>query len=523
MPGAGEQRTEAYIKYSEGAAQPATPQSAPSSSGAASSDGRQAGAVRKSRRFRRTTLITVFCLAALAGIGLSRKINIEFGVIWLAALPVILLIRSKSPLALVAIIILGLGLGLWRGNTYMKNIHEFNSLASSKVVIEARATSDAIYSKRAQIEFTANNIRLLEPYTKPIAGSFKISGFGERMIYRGDTVKVSGKFFPMRGGNQGRIAYAQLERIKQGNNPVFNMTRQFSAGMQSALPEPNASFGLGILVGQRATMPAELTAALTAVGLVHIVAVSGYNLTIIVRAISRLKLGSKYQKLLVSLTLITIFILVTGFSASIVRAAIVSVLSLWAWYYGRSINGVTLIAFTAALTGLIKPYFVWSDLGWYLSFLAFFGVLVIAPLLASRLFKHSPKVLAMILIETLCAEIMTLPLIMMSFSQLSLIGLLANLLVVPLVPVAMLFSAVAGAAGAVIPSLAGWFAWPANLLLTFILDLVRLLSGVPFASVKATISPLSMIFLYLTVFLLVVIFHRRVLKNKQIIKNWLGV
>lgn len=475
------------------------------------------------RRFRRTTLITVFCLAVLAGIGLSRKINIEFGAVWLAALPLILLMRSKSPLALLTVVIVGLGLGMWRGNIYMKNVHEFNSLAASKVVIEARATSDAIYSKRAQIEFTVNNIRLLEPYTKPMAGSFKISGFGERMIYRGDTVKVSGKFFPMRGSNQGRIAYAKLERVQFGGNPIHKLTRQFNAGMQSALPEPNASFGLGILVGQRATMPAELTAALTAVGLAHIVAVSGYNLTIIVRAISRLKLGSKYQKLLVSLALIAIFTLVTGFSASIVRAAIVSVLILLAWYYGRSINGVTLIAFTAALTGVFKPFYVWSDLGWYLSFLAFFGVLVIAPLLVTRLFKHPPKILVMILIETLCAEIMTLPLIMMSFSQLSLIGLLANLLVVPLIPIAMLFSAVAGAAGALVPQLSGWFAWPANMLLTFILDLVRLLSGVPFASVKATISSYSMVVLYSTILLLVIIFHRRVLKSKNKIKNWLGV
>src|SRR5205807_2186671 len=104
--------------------------------------------------------------------------------------------------------------------------------------------------------------------------------------------------------------------------------------------------------------------------------VSGYNLTIIIRGLNRLKLGSKYQRLILSLAFIAFFVLVTGFSASIVRAAIVSTLSLWAWFYGRKIRAVLLIAFTAALTGLINPFYIWGDLGWYLSFLAFFGVLI---------------------------------------------------------------------------------------------------------------------------------------------------
>src|SRR5581483_4964968 len=155
-----------------------------------------------------------------------------------------------------------------------------------------------------------------------------------------------------------------------------------------------------------------------------------------------------------------------GFSASIVRAALVSILSLWAWYYGRRVKPMVLISLAAAITALWNPFYIWADLGWWLSFLAFFGVLVISPLITNRLFKKTPKLFTLVFLETLSAELMTLPLILMTFSQLSIVALIANLLVVPLVPLAMLLSTVAGAAGFITPQIAGWLALPARLLLT---------------------------------------------------------
>lgn len=397
----------------------------------------------------------------------------------------------------------------------MGKYNQLKHLTAQKVMITATATTDSIYGNRSQIEFNANHVTLSE---KPLAGSFKISGFGVPMVYRGDKVRISGKIFPTRGSNQARIAYAKLEIISEDSSWVNGFTRRFSAGMQSALPEPNASFGLGLLIGQRNTLPQELTNQLIMVGLVHIVAVSGYNLTILVRAVGRLKLGSKYQRLIASLALIGFFILMTGFSASIVRAAIISILSLWAWYYGRKIRPILLISFTAALTGLINPFYVWGDLGWYLSFLAFFGVLLVAPLVSKSFFRKEPKVLGMVVLETLCAELMTLPLIMMSFGQLSLIGLAANALVVPLIPVAMLVSAIAAFAGMLVPEIAGWLAWPANILLTYILDIVHLFSDIPGMFQRRSIGPAGMIYFYLMVLILVLTLKGRK-KPKELPKD----
>jgi competence protein ComEC len=467
------------------------------------------------RKFRCTTLMTIFCLSSLVGIGLARKTSLEANLWLYLFLPLLLLLKNRNVAFLAAVIACGTGIGLWRGSAYMQNIYQLKDLTGQKVTIETTATTDSIYSKGSQILFTGNKIELLEPSVKPLGGSFKISGFGEQMVYRGDQLRVSGKLYPMRGSNQGRVAYAQLEKLNDSSSYINDLTHNFNAGMQNALPEPAASFGLGLLIGQRSTLPQQITDALTAVGLVHIVAVSGYNLTIIIRGVGRLRLGSKYQKLVLSLALIAGFVLVTGFSASIVRAALVSSLGLWAWFYGRKFKPLLLISLAAAITSLWNPFYVWGDLSWYLSFLAFFGVLVIAPVISARFFRSQPKLLTMVLMETLSAELMTLPLILMTFSQLSIIALVANVLVVPLVPVAMLLSAAAGLAGMLAPQLAGWIALPAKLLLTYMLDIVHLLSTIPSVLVHRSISAAYMLGLYAAVIILVLMFYKR-LANKPI-------
>ncbi len=450
----------------------------------------------------------IFCLAILAGLGLSRKIIFEPPVWSILLIAFCFLLKPKNITSLLLVIVLGLCLGLWRGGIYMQKLGELKGLSSQNAIIEATATSDAVYTGATQLEFTVSHAQL-QPSRRPLTGNFKVSGFGEAMVYRGDRLQISGKLYPTRGANQARISYAQLKRIGLDNSWINRFTRRFSAGMQSALPEPNASFGMGLLIGQRSTLSQDIINQLTMVGLLHIVAVSGYNLTILVRASTKLKLRSKYQKLILSLALISFFILMTGFSASIVRAAIVSTLSLWAWFYGRKIQPVLILAFTAALTALLNPFYVWGDPGWYLSFLAFFGVLIISPIIVSKLFRQRPKIIVGVAMETLAAEVMTLPLIMAMFGQLSLVGLLTNVLVVPLIPFAMLLSAAAATVGMLAPAVAGWLAWPANLLLTYILDIVHLFAAIPSIFLHRSISTSSMLYFYGLILLVFAAAHKQ--------------
>lgn len=467
------------------------------------------------RKYRRTTLIALFCLSVLGGLGLAKTASYT-PQIWLLALtPLVFLVKKRNTLSLYLLILLGLGLGFWRGTIIMQKLELLHSYNGQKVLLQGKVLGDSVYGKNSQIDFEIGSLRLLEPDSQPIIGKIRVSGFGVHMAYKGDTVTAYGRLYPGSGSYQGRISYAKLQATKTSQSWLNNSARRFNAGMQNALPEPQASFALGLLIGQRNTLPSTITNQLIMVGLVHIVAVSGYNLTVLVRAAQRIGLRSKYQRLVLALGLILVFVLITGFSASIVRAAVVSVLSLWAWYYGLKIKPAVLIAFAAALTAFFNPFYIWGDLGWYLSFLAFFGIMVIAPAISARIFSRPPKMLTAVVLETLSAEIMTLPLIMMSFSQLSLISLVANALVVPLVPFAMLLSAVAAGAGALIPQFAGWLAWPARLLLTYMLDVVHLLANIPSIFIHRSIGISYMLALYGVVLAVVVTLRHRVSRRPK--------
>lgn len=448
----------------------------------------------------------------LAGLGLAR-LRWQISAAWmiLSFVFVAAFARRKNLVLALAVVAFGMLAGLWRGGQYMELVGNYDNLYGQKITLVGTATDDAIYANGGQLSFDADHLEVTSPVQTELVGKIGIKGFGVPAVYRGDKVEVSGRLYKTRGSRSGSISFAQITVQKRSSSFINDIKRRFQAGMQSALPEPLASFSLGLLIGQRNTLPESLTAVMATVGLTHIVAVSGYNLTIIVRAVRRfLNKLSKYQSTIISFILILTFLLFTGFSPSIVRAAIVSVLSIAAWYYGRAFRPLLILLLTAALTAGFYPIYIWSDIGWYLSFLAFFGVLIIAPLLAKRLFKNKrPHALAYLAIESFAAQLMAWPLIMYIFGEFSLIALPANMLIVPLVPFAMLLSAVAGAAGMLAPALAGWFAWPAKLLLTYMVDIMQLMAKVPHALSKQGISLVQMILIYFVVVVLCGILWRK--------------
>lgn len=453
----------------------------------------------------------------MAGLGLARLGSIGANWVLLDGLFCLVAFKRKRWLPL-AVVLLALSLGWWRGSVVMHRLAAYQPLVEQPVVIEGRADSDAIYGDRSQLTFDITNITVLEPYKQPLTGKMKISGYGAPMVYRGDLVQAQGKLFKTRGSRQASLSFANIAVLGRSHSFIDNTRRRFSAGMQSALPEPLASFALGLLIGQRSTIPDDVSRRLSTVGLTHLVAVSGYNLTILVEFVRRL-LGrrSKYQSTLMSLLLIGAFLLVTGLSASITRAAIVSLLSIGAWYYGRQFKPLLLLSIAAALTAGWNPLYLWSDIGWYLSFLAFFGVLIIAPLLAKRLFKGKKvRSLTMLLLESISAQLMAAPLIMHIFGQISLVGIVANLMVVPLVPLAMLVSFLAGLGGMLLPTLAGWIAWPARLVLTYMLDVVAALSRVPHALSERKLLLNQMLGLYGIIAILCIVLWRKITKNVKI-------
>jgi hypothetical protein len=317
------------------------------------------------RRFQLPTILSAGCAGLLTGLWIARYGIVLPAGATVAALPIVLLARRRTMPGLVAITALGLLLGLARGAPFWRDVGLYQEYFGTPVVIQVRAVEDAVYDRNKQLAFTAESVEVSEPDgAVALPGRVAVSGFGEPMVYSGDIVQVSGKLKPTRGGKVARIGFAELTVTGRTDDWLQNWRRRYAAGVQSALPEPMASFGLGILVGQRSTLSQSVSDDLSAAGLTHLVAVSGYNLTILVGACKKLfGKRSHFMSTAAACFLIVFFLLCTGFSASIVRAAIVAGLSLLAGYYGRSIKPVLLILLAACITAVVNPIYLWFDIG----------------------------------------------------------------------------------------------------------------------------------------------------------------
>ncbi|MBW3538244.1 ComEC/Rec2 family competence protein [Candidatus Parcubacteria bacterium] len=417
--------------------------------------------------------------------------QVELPLLMTAALALVLARRSR--LVLPAVVVLGLVLGIFRGAQSVVEYAELERLVGQKVTLVGEVADDATVSDKGHLNFSLHR---LTHEGQPISGAVRVRGRYQK-VKRGYAVSVTGKLGPTIGSKQAEFGFAsQIEVLSTEIGWLEEIRQRFFAGMRTALPEPLASLALGLLVGTRGLIPKSLQDQLTKVGLSHIVAVSGYNLTILTRAAQRpLRQLSKYLSTALVLWLVLGFVVVSGFSASIVRAAVVSVLALLAAYYGRELRPMALIALAAGLTAAVKPDYLWSDLGWQLSFLAFFGIMVLAPAVEQR-FVKKPRAIKTLLIESLSAQIMTFPLIAVIFQQLSIASLVSNVIVLPLIPAVMLLGFVAGLGGWLIAPIAGWLAWPAALLLRLILAVVDHLAGLSWSSIQLYISTTDMVLIY---------------------------
>ncbi|HSX14848.1 MAG TPA: ComEC/Rec2 family competence protein [Candidatus Saccharimonadales bacterium] len=414
-----------------------------------------------------TTLITAASLAFLIGLVIGRPMFVSGALV--VGLFAITLVLGRSRWRNLAIIIMALTLGLWRAGQVRWSDQILASHFGQSVRLEGVVRDDPALNDQNQLSFSLATSRLDDrPYRTNIAV------FTHRLpIRRGYQIALVGKLKPSIGANQAEFSFPQTQIISDHISWLERWRLRFFAAERAMIPEPLASFALGLLIGARALIPKTLQAQLAAVGLSHLVAVSGYNLTILVDGVRRVfRNSSKFFVLALSLWLIGGFVAVAGASASIVRAGAVSILVLAAGYYGRTIKPVLLIALVAALTAGLNPHALYSDLGWQLSFAAFAGILIVAPILGERL-GLSNHPLGMIALEALAAYLLTLPLILHSFGTFTPIAPLTNLIVMPLVPIAMLASFVAGLAGLAVPLVGGWLAWPAILLLRFIVGVIE--------------------------------------------------
>lgn len=255
-----------------------------------------------------------------------------------------------------------------------------------------------------------------------------------------------------------------------------------------ALPEPHGSLMSGILLGNRVKLDKDLITTFRAVGLTHIIAVSGYNLTILTaNALSIFWPLIGRRALWVSTAIIILFVIITGAPASILRAAVMALTVILAKYSGRPSRAINVLIFGAAVLVVFEPKIIF-DVGFQLSVAATYGLIRLSPYIIRVLSQTKlPETLRQVLAETLSAILLTTPLIIGHFERLSIVSPLANILVLPLIPLVMAIGLIGAGLMLAVPAVGNFLilaSWP---LLAWIIFISQRLADWQFASTDLTL------------------------------------
>ena len=241
-------------------------------------------------------------------------------------------------------------------------------------------------------------------------------------------------------------------------------------------PQPEAGLLSGILLGLDNDLPESVIQAYRDTGTAHIIAISGFNTTLIaglfMAGFSRL--FRRFPAFFLSAAAVALYAILVGGSPSVVRAAVMSALAMGGQLFGRKNSGLTALFFTAAVMCAGNPFLV-KDVSFQLSFSATLGLVLFAsPLqeqaqsLLNRWFSeekagHLISPLSEYFLFTLAAQATTLPVIAMQFNRFSISSFLANPLVLPLQPAVLYAGGAAVVLGTIWQPLGRLFtpfAWP---------------------------------------------------------------
>jgi len=277
---------------------------------------------------------------------------------------------------------------------------------------------------------------------------------------------------------------------------LYGLRRRAQATLAAIFPEPEASLLTGILLGIESTLPEEVVDAFTRTGTIHIIVISGFNLTLVAGLFIRAgtQLWARRPALLVACGSIVLYTLFVGATPPVVRAALMVAVSLLAYGVGRPYAAGRALAATAIIMTALNPGLLWSA-SFQLSFAATVGLIVLAPLLegrfGDRLIGWLPpeaqasgsSLLRELLVASLAAQLTTLPIILYHFRRLSLVALVANALILPVQPYLMTLGGVAAGLGLLWLPLGRVVAWVPWLFAAYTVRMVEWAARPAWASV----------------------------------------
>ncbi|WP_232510254.1 DNA internalization-related competence protein ComEC/Rec2 [Paenibacillus crassostreae] len=204
--------------------------------------------------------------------------------------------------------------------------------------------------------------------------------------------------------------------------------------IEALFQEPHAGYMKGLIIGMQDDVDPTTYSQFSQLGLTHILAVSGTHVAVYVACLlillSLFRL-TRETKLTIVILLVPCYVLLTGFSPSVVRSGIMSMIALYAARQGLLKDGLHIISAAALFMLLWNPYLL-VNVSFQLSFIVTLGLMVYVPLIMPMLSKL-PRKFAPVLGVTVIAQFVSFPLTIYYFNQFSLLSVVANLLLVPLI------------------------------------------------------------------------------------------
>jgi competence protein ComEC len=268
---------------------------------------------------------------------------------------------------------------------------------------------------------------------------------------------------------------------------LYNLKGAMTDKISQMLPEPHAGLLGGLLFGAKRSIDAGVLETFRIAGIIHIVVLSGYNITIVADFITRFFLIFPISKMSASLlggTGVFLFAVMTGLGASTLRAVLMALLAIFARVTGRTSDALHLLFVTAFFMVLWNPLSLLYDPSFQLSFLATLGLLWLGPELTRRLaFVSSKWGLRETLSATLSTQVFVLPLLLYETGMFSVVAIPVNLIVLPLIPVAMFFGILGIMLGFITP-FGTFFGFPVFLVLSFVFAVSSFFAELPFSFIK---------------------------------------
>ena len=450
------------------------------------------------------SLVTGFGVGIIAGTYLFLPILYVWWGFLLAVLVLLVWLRgggkaTAPPIVLAtALFFFALSLGLWRtqhvtpafvpalesqiGETITASGHVIREPEMREdtlhLYVEANDTVLLVITDRLAEVFYGDTVLISGTLRKP--ESFE-TDFGRTFNYPG-YLRVRGVSYIM--------SFAEVSVVTKGGGNILitellKTKYAFMEKIELLIPSPQVGLAEGLLLGVKRALGEEYETAFRKTGIMHIVVLSGYNIMLVVTFFMYvLAYVLPYRaRLITGMIGITCFALLVGLSATVVRASIMASLLLLIRFGGMTHNILRSLFFAGIIMLVINPFLLLYDVGFQLSFVATLALIVFAPYVQTW-FWWVPIFVGTreFLVATITTQLLVTPLILFHIGEVSLVAVAVNVLVLPMVPVAMLLTFITGLIAFISMPLALPIAWLAHLSLFYILFLASTFASLPVAS-----------------------------------------